>query len=351
MTIAKGKMRTALATCCVVGLLQAQQLQFFGGITAARVVAGYEVQVGAAVRNAGTTPLRLLVRIDTSQMLSGWMPYFCWGPTCYAPGVVLSPNPVVLPPDSVEHSFKLYLATEPTAEPGVRRVHVTFLEQEQSRPVLEYDVEFTVESPTAAPLQLLWAHSAVQPPLLGKQHFGMRLSNRSTEALELLVEAHPEGFQASAVQVCLGGGCLEVRSAMRLPDTLHLEAGQSTDELHGWVPADAPTGARLQLRLLEAHSGTVLAEHQLRVESVLAAGEASPQSGCLQLVHGGERVLLHLLTAADVLELWDLFGRLLLRQPVRGSTVAELPTVAAGVYGYRLLRNGTLQCRGVLLLP
>ncbi len=344
-------MRIVLATCCAIGILQAQQLRFFGGVTAARVVAGAEVQVSAAVQNAGIAPLRLLVRIDTGQMLSGWMPYFCWGPSCYAPGVVLSPNPVVLPPDSVEYSFKLYLATEPAAEPGTRRVHVTFLEQEQSRPMLEYDVEFTVESPTGAPLQILWAHSAVQPPPLGKQHFGMRLHNRGMEALELLVEAHPEGFQASAAQVCLGGSCLEVRSAMRLPDTLRLEAGQYTDELHGWVPADAPASARLQLRLLEAHSGTVLAEHQLRVESVLAVGEASAQSGCLQLVHGGKRVLLHLPAAADVLELWDLFGRLVLQQPVRGSTIAELPTVAAGVYGYRLLRNGTLQCRGVLLLP
>jgi hypothetical protein len=344
-------MRIVLAACCAIGILQAQQLRFFGGVTAARVVAGAEVQVTAAVQNAGTAPLRLLVRIDTSQMLPGWMPYFCWGPNCYAPGVVLSPNPVVLPPDSVEHSFKLYLATEPTAEPGVRRVHVTFLEQEQGRPVLEYDVEFTVESPAGAPLQMLWAHSAVQPPPLGRQHFGMRLLNRSAEALELLVEALPEGFQAAAAQVCLGGSCLEVRSAMRLPDTLRLEAGRYTDEVHGWIPADAPTGARLQLRLLEAHSDAVLAEHHLRVESVLAVGEASPQSQCLQLVQRGGRVLLHLPAAAGVLEVWDLFGRLLLRQPVQGSTVAELPTVAAGVYGYRLLRDGVLQCRGVLLLP
>jgi hypothetical protein len=330
-------------------LLAAAQLQLRSGITAVQVLPGWEVGAPATVVNTGTAPLRLIVQMDPTQMPQGALPYFCWGPSCYAPGVLVSPDTVTLAPDAEEHSFKAYVYIEAGSAAASAPLVFRFRNAETGAEVLTHTVWVRISEPTADPVQLVWAQVGIAAPAGSELASLAALYNGGTQERRLLVRLEPIGLPTDAVRFCLGDSCYG-SGVLTAPDTLVLSPRHFYPRLTCWMRIAEAANASVRVHITDAATGQPVADYLISpaISTAVAAEPVLPTVPPRLLVAPSRLIL----PAGTALELWSLTGQQLLRIPAAAREQdISLPALAPGLYLYRFLRGTGVVHTGAFLQP
>ncbi|MCS6965169.1 MAG: hypothetical protein NZ473_00160 [Candidatus Kapabacteria bacterium] len=339
---------------CVVGLSTvwagATTLQLRTGTTAVRVAAGWEVHAPAVVLNTGTDALRVIVEMDTSAMPYGTLPYFCWGPSCYAPGVLRSPDTVTIAPGAEEHSFKAYVYTEPGTPEGPAILRFRFRDALTDAVLLEYSIRVFI-APLVSEQQLLaWAHTELRAPPGAEVAGGAALYNPSSTTRRLRVRIEPNGLPASAVRFCLGDTCYP-EGVLEAPDTLVLQPRHLYARFQCWIQTASGSSGSLRVRITEATTNHPVAEYSLSLSPLVHVNEPHAIPLCTLMPTALQSSPIVHLPQGTVLEITNLLGEWVLRVPFEQHTAATvaLQRLPVGVYAYRLRRGTTTVCTGLFL--
>ncbi len=324
-------------------------LQLSRAVTAVSVAPGWEAAAPASVLNEGAAALRILVEMDTSAAPAGSMPYFCWGPSCYAPGVVLSPDTVTIAPGAREESFKAYVFVEPGTAPAVFPLVFRFRDALSGAVLLEHTVRVEILPVGADVLLLAWAQTELFSREGGEVGGAAALYNAGRSLRRMLVRAEPTGIPPSAFRFCLGDSCYGP-GTLSAPDTLVLLPGQFYPRFYCWLRLPEGAGGAVTIRFLDASTANTVAAYSVRVTQAVAIAEpATAAAPCTVLppVLHGEAVPIRL-EPGSVLEITSLLGQSLARYRATTNTAAwlALHTLSPGLYLYRLLRAGAVICVG-----
>ncbi|GBD06751.1 hypothetical protein HRbin21_00556 [bacterium HR21] len=337
--------RSFLATLLIVSAAHTH-IELRSGVTAVWVRPGWEVVAPATFLNAGAEPLRLLVEMDTSGMPPGSYPYFCWGPSCYAPGVLLSPDTVTLAPGTEERSFKAYVYADQSTPATSAALRFLLREAYTGAVLLQHTLTVHIGTPSAESLQLVWAQTGIAATGGATGESVAAVYNGGTQTRSLVVRLEPSDIPPEAVELCLGDTCYGTGTLVAA-DTLRIPPRQLFSRLRCRVRSGESVGT-VRVLLTDADAGTPVAQYTVTVSQVTGIAVEAGNSTCLRQMLVREYLPLSA-EPGTVLELYTLLGQLRLRLP--GDAFGfRLPELEPGLYSYRLLRGRTPLCSGLLLV-
>ncbi len=319
-------------------------IELSSGVTSVWVRPGWEVPAPATFINTGTATLRVLVEMDPSGMPPGSYPYFCWGPSCYAPGVLLSPDTVTIAPGTEERSFKAYVYAESNVLPQTAPLRFVLRDAYTGAPLLRHTVEVHFGSTSSEPLQVVWTQIGVVAPVGASAESFTALYNAGTSPRRVVARIDPLGTAAEDLELCLGDTCYGA-GVLRAPDTLRLEPRQLYAHLRCRIHIRESSGS-LRLELFDPDAAAPIAQSTITFNhptGILA--EQGKESPC------GVLVVREWFPAefGTVLELYTVLGQLRVRLQAEPPAGFRLQELEPGLYGYRLYSGKTVVCSGVLL--
>lgn len=316
------------------------------GVTAVWVRPGWEVFAPATFFNAGSQPVRVVVEMDTTGMPAGSYPYFCWGPSCYAPGVLFSPDTVTLAPGAEERSFKAYVYVDRGTPARTSSLRFLLREASTGAVLLQHAVVVHIGIPSEAPLQLVWAQTGIAATAGTSGEATAAVYNGGTTTQRLLVRLEPLGTPAEAVELCLGDTCYGAGTLVAA-DTLSLAPGQLFARLRCRARI-GDTAEELRVLLSAAESGTLVAEYAVTFSRSTDIAHVTEGALCTRPLVVQERLLIPA-EPGTTLELYTLLGQLRLHLSGEAIPGFHFRGLEPGVYSYRLLRGKRLVCSGMLL--
>lgn len=326
-------------------------LQLLRAVTAVSVTPGWEVAATAVVFNESALPVRVLVEMDTTAVPVGSIPYFCWGPSCYAPGVLLSLDTVTIASGAQEESFKAYVFVEQGTAPATFPLRFRFRDALSRATMLEHVVRVQILPVGTDSLFLPWAQTELFSREEGEISSSAALYNASSSPRYVLVRADPTGIPPSSLRLCLGDSCY-APGTLTAPDTLVLSARQLYPRFRCWLHIPDGAGGAVSIHFLDAFTASTVATYSVRVDYPTVMPELALLPPCAPLpswVHG-EAVTVQA-QPGSVLELSSLLGQHVLRYAILASTPQRLSlrNLPPGLYLYRLFHPGAGVCTGVVL--
>ncbi|MCS7177214.1 MAG: hypothetical protein NZ960_06310 [Candidatus Kapabacteria bacterium] len=342
----------ALVSVLLLALPSAAQLLLKSGVSAIQVAPGWEANAPATLVNSGSQPLQVIVEMDTSDMTFGCAPYFCWGPSCYAPGVTVSPDTVTIAPGAEEKSFKAYVYVEASTPEARATLRFRFRDANSGAVLYAHTVEVTITPAPPEGVGLVWAQTVLIPPPEGEISGGAALYNNSRELRRLLVQLVPTDIPPSAIRFCLGDTCYEP-GRLTATDTLVLRPRQLYTGFQCWLRAAGTQQSRILLvRFFDAVASEPVAEYQLGLALPTAVLPERPSLDCSPLsqrwVRSGSA--LPQLPQGAILEIFTLRGQRLLQSSDPSSLADALRNLPPRPYAYRLRRAEGTVCTGLLLV-
>jgi len=341
-------LRATSAITLLASLYTTAALRLHHAVTAVFVTPGWDVSAPAVVVNDGTQPLRVIVEMDDSQMPAGSYPYFCWGPSCYAPGVRVSPDTVTIAPGAEEHSFKAYVLVEAGTSSGSAPLLFRFRDALSGAILLEHLVQVQISPPSPDSLALVWAQTGLTTSTEGEISSNAALYNASSVTRQLLTHVEPIGIPTHALRFCLGDSCYDA-GTLTAPDTLSLWPRHFYPRFSCWLRTSGNTSGGAIVRFTDATTLQTVAEYRIRL-APLTSVEAPMTAPCtlLPLILHTEAVPIRA-EAGSTVEIYTPLGQRLFQYivPSNSPQWLSIRSLAGGLYLYRLLQSGSVICSGL----